>query len=85
MKKKLFIALSIMSALNLCTTHKLFAQNDDSAIDVDEEISNNCNFIKTNLTGIILKNYSLQYERTLNKKISVALQYRMMPTTGIPF
>jgi len=43
------------------------------------------NFIKTNLTSILLKNYSLQYERVLNRKISVALQYRMMPTTGIPF
>lgn len=43
------------------------------------------NLIKLNLTGILLKNYSLQYERVLNKKISVALQYRMMPETGIPF
>lgn len=43
------------------------------------------NFIKLNLTGILLKNYSLQYERVLNRKISVALQYRIMPETGIPF
>jgi hypothetical protein len=43
------------------------------------------NLIKLNLTGILLKNYSLQYERVLNRKISVALQYRMMPETGIPF
>lgn len=43
------------------------------------------NLIKLNLTGVLLKNYSLQYERVLNKKISVALQYRLMPETGIPF
>ena len=43
------------------------------------------NLIKLNLTGILLKNYSLQYERVLNKKISVTLQYRLMPETGIPF
>ena len=43
------------------------------------------NFIKLNLTGILLKNYSLQYERVLNRKISVALQYRIMPETSIPF
>ena len=43
------------------------------------------NLIKLNLAGILLKNYSLQYERVLNKKISVALQYRMMPETSIPF
>ena len=43
------------------------------------------NLIKLNLAGILLKNYSLQYERVLSKKLSVALQYRMMPEAGIPF
>lgn len=42
------------------------------------------NFIKLNLTGIALKNYSVQYERTLNKKISLAMSFRTMPSTGIP-
>lgn len=42
------------------------------------------NFIKLNLTGILLKNYGVQYERVLSKRISVALQYRIMPETGIP-
>ncbi len=43
------------------------------------------NFIKTNLTSILLKNYSLQYERILNRKFSIAVQYRTMPATTIPF
>lgn len=43
------------------------------------------NLVKLNLTGILLSNYALQYERVLNRKISVALQYRIMPETGIPF
>jgi hypothetical protein len=43
------------------------------------------NFIKTNITGILLKNYSLQYERILNRKFSVAVQYRTMPASAIPF
>lgn len=43
------------------------------------------NLVKLNLTGILLNNYALQYERVLNRKISVALQYRIMPETGIPF
>ncbi|MEO9005235.1 MAG: hypothetical protein ABI288_10880 [Ginsengibacter sp.] len=43
------------------------------------------NVVKLNLTGLLLNNYALQYERVLNRKISVALQYRMMPETGIPF
>ncbi len=43
------------------------------------------NIIKVNLAALLLKSYSLQYERVLNKKISVAVQYRTMPTTGLPF
>lgn len=45
----------------------------------------NHNFIKTNLTSILLKNYSLQYERTVSRKISVAVAYRIMPSSGVPF
>lgn len=43
------------------------------------------NIIKTNLTGIPLRNYSLQYERVLNKGLSLALSYRIMPEGPIPF
>lgn len=43
------------------------------------------NLIKVNLTALLFKSYSIQYERVLSRKISVALQYRIMPETGIPF
>jgi hypothetical protein len=43
------------------------------------------NIVKINLAPLLLKSYSLQYERVLSRKISVAVQYRMMPTTGLPF
>lgn len=43
------------------------------------------NLIKINLVPLLLKSYSLQYERILNRKFSVALQYRLMPETGLPF
>lgn len=43
------------------------------------------NIIKTNITGIPLRNYSLQYERVLNKRFSLALSYRIMPEGSIPF
>jgi hypothetical protein len=43
------------------------------------------NFLKTNLTSIPLKNYSLQYERVVRKKMSLAISFRAMPTTSIPF
>ncbi|MEO9022178.1 MAG: hypothetical protein ABI237_13875 [Ginsengibacter sp.] len=43
------------------------------------------NIIKGNLPALLFKSYSLQYERVLSRKISVAIQYRTMPETGIPF
>ena len=43
------------------------------------------NFIKFNLTSIPLKNYSLQYERTLSKRISIAASFRLMPSSTLPF
>ncbi len=91
MNTRFFMAPCVIAALNLITTFNSLAQNDNvinnaaSTVTADKELNLNQNFIKTNLTGILLKNYSLQYERTLNRKISVALQYRIMPTTGIPF
>lgn len=46
---------------------------------------NKLNFIKLNLTSVALKNYSIQYERVLNKTISVAVAFRTMPSTTLPF
>jgi hypothetical protein len=43
------------------------------------------NFIKLNLTSLVFKNYSLQYERVLNKTVSLAASFRTMPKTSIPF
>ena len=43
------------------------------------------NIIKVNLAAFLFKSYSLQYERVLNRKFSVAIQFRKMPETGLPF
>jgi hypothetical protein len=43
------------------------------------------NFIKINLTGIALKNYSIQYERVTGKKTSVGATFRSMPNSFLPF
>jgi hypothetical protein len=86
--KKLLISFFILFS---ASTFQSFAQNEnlnsDTAMQMKEKkkINLNRNFIKTNITGIILKNYSLQFERTLNKTISLSLSYRIMPSTNIPF
>jgi len=43
------------------------------------------NFVKVNLTSVLMKNYSLQYERFLTNKFSAALSFRVMPETGLPY
>lgn len=41
--------------------------------------------LKINTFSLPLKNVSLQYEYVLNKKLSLALGLRVMPTTAVPF
>ena len=43
------------------------------------------NILKVNLTGLFLRNYSAQYERVINHRLSFAVSYRYMPTGPIPF
>jgi hypothetical protein len=61
--------------------------NDDNATQMKQKkaMGINQNFIKTNITGILIRNYSLQYERTLSKTISLSLAFRVMPSGALPF
>lgn len=43
------------------------------------------NHVKTNLAGVAVRNYQLQYERILLRRFSVALSYRVMPGGTVPF
>jgi hypothetical protein len=43
------------------------------------------NLVKLNLTALVVKNYSFQYERILKKKSSAAISIRLMPSTSLPF
>lgn len=56
-------------------------------LDVHAQLQNNktYNAVKFNVTGIIAKNYSLQYERIFNKLIAGAVSFRTMPSTTLPF
>lgn len=43
------------------------------------------NIVSLNLTGLIAKNFGVQYERILNRKSSIGLTVRFMPVTSLPF
>lgn len=53
-------------------------ENDSTYSYIDK------NIIKTNLSSIILNNYSLQYERVFTKTFSLSLSYRLMPKGSLP-
>lgn len=72
--RKLFI---LLVAAFSCTT--LLAQNEK------KESAAAKNMVKLNLTALALKNFSLQYERAVAKKVTVAGTFRYMPTGSIPF
>ena len=76
--------LIILSLLIVCLQYTVSAQ-DTLGIAPSDTIVNSKNFIKFNITSALIKNYSLQYERILSRSISIALNFRMMPETGIPY
>jgi len=45
----------------------------------------NKNLIKFNLSGVVLNSYTLQYERVLNRKQSIALTIGASPNVSLPF
>lgn len=84
--------LLLFAILFACINYELKAQTDpvfsDSILSTDKQIkvkTQQRNFVKINLTAIALKNYSLQYERVVNRKISIAISFRTMPSTTLPF
>lgn len=72
MKKTLLLFLLIS------ISGTMFAQTDTTAVK-------RYNLLKVNLSSIAFNNYSFQYERVLSKRWSVAIGYRFMPSSSIPF
>ena len=82
--------LLLITAFFFFITFQLNAQTktvkpDNTDSKSAKKSTHQLNFIKTNLTGIVFKNYSLQYERVLTRKFSFAIAFRTMPSTTIPF
>ncbi len=50
-----------------------------------QKILHGSNAIKVNLLGLPLNNYQVQYERKINNRMSAALSFRIMPSSGLPF
>jgi hypothetical protein len=78
--------LSIIGLLILQTALAQNVSTSDSALSQPVAVKPPppANFIKVNLFGLPLRNISLQYERALSKRFSIALGLRIMPQGDLP-
>ena len=74
--KKIILLLSIL----LVAAQLLNAQDKDRNV-----AGGNKNMVKINLFALALKNVTVQYEREISKKTTVAIDVRTMPKSGLPF
>ena len=79
MKKLLASCLLITCAIYIVTAQQLSQTNPTGPENTS------MNFIKVNLTSLLIKNYLLQYERVLSRSVSAAISFRIMPETGLPY
>src|SRR5665647_1919998 len=98
MKKLLILSLFLACTLSVLTAQETPADTPDSReITADTQMTYtetqndysvsdkpSKNFIKVNLTSLPIKNFSLQYERVITKRISAAASFSMMPERNIP-
>ncbi|MFA5713282.1 MAG: DUF3575 domain-containing protein [Bacteroidales bacterium] len=82
MKKSIVILIFLLASF---TGFAQQYQVEGRGFTYTEKYKPKMNLVKMNLTAIPLNNYSVQYERVLFKRVSVALSYRMMPTKKLPF
>ena len=61
----------------------LFAQENVSGTPITK--NSNLNELKVNLFAFALKSVSVQYEREISRKTTVALTFRVMPQSTLPF
>ena len=75
----------ILFLIAIILTAPLQAQDESATNKKIEEPVNQKNLVKLNLFALALKNITVQYERVISKKSTVALNLRLMPKSGLPF
>ena len=86
MKNLIILSLFILHALfPLCAQETPIVTPSDSLKLPSDRPGISRNFIKLNLTSLLIKNYAIQYERVLSKRISLGLVFRIMPESNIPY
>lgn len=88
MKKQIFTGVLLLSALfikqAIAGDTKKYLQGIQ-AQGITAQQPDFENGIKINVTSLIFKTLSVQYERLIGDKTSVAIGLRLMPSSGLPF
>jgi len=79
MKKLLTLSLFITISFSVVLAQEVPQVAPDNMPNIPK------NLIKFNLTSALIKNYSVQYERVLSRTISMAVSYKIMPESTIPY
>ena len=79
--KKIILFLVVI----ILTAPQLRAQDDTTINNKIVHQLNHKNLVKINLFALALKNITVQYEREISKKTTIASHVRMMPKNGLPF
>jgi hypothetical protein len=87
MKSKL---LFLTFAIILMLSATAFAQHDTTLLKTDTTLKKTAprhamNLFKINLTALVITNFSLQYERIINKRLSFALGFGNRPVSSLPY
>ncbi len=99
MKKLLIFSLFLACTLSVLRAQETPADTTDSQkITADTQMTSvetrndytiddkpSKNFIKFNLTSLAFRDFSLQYERVLSKRVSAAVSFGIMPEGNIPY
>jgi hypothetical protein len=78
---KSLVAAAIVSST--LTGTKSFAQTSGQSSNYSNEEPKN--IVKLNVATLLLKTFSVQYERAMGRKTSLALGFRATPKSGLPF
>jgi hypothetical protein len=79
---KWFSSQSVLILLMLCGCFYTAQGQQTDSIKVAEQKNN---ILKINVAALVFKNISIQYERKVGKKTTVAINGRMIPVGDIPF
>lgn len=85
MKKKLLILTAILFNFCFAFSQSSATSSTVGSLSGTNELNIPKNNLKISLTSLVFRNFQLQYERSLTKRIGVVLGYSFIPKGGVPF